>query len=89
MYKRQARLKRFVKQAAARGVKLVPIVSSGADKEVEFLMRSMVIGTNGAYVFLTNHSGIGDKKIEPTIGDYEVEYLNELMLNLLLKETSF
>ena len=34
------------------------------------------------------HSGIGGEKLEPTIGTYEVELLNELMLDLLLEESA-
>lgn len=81
------RLQTFARGAAAEGIKLVPIVSSGANHSLEFLMRSLVIATNGTYTFLTAHSGIGGEKLEPTIGHYEVEYLNELMLDLLLSET--
>jgi len=72
-----------VKKAAAAGIKLIPITASGIDKETEFLMRYIAMATNGSYVFVTNHSGIGGDHIEPSIGQYEVEYLNELMVRVI------
>lgn len=71
------------KKAAAAGIKLIPITASGIDKETEFLMRYMAMATNGSYVFVTNHSGIGGDHIEPSIGQYSVEYLNELMVRVI------
>lgn len=43
----------------------------------------MAIFTDGTYVFITNHSGIGNEHIEPTIGEYQVELLNELIVRLI------
>ncbi|HEY0108510.1 MAG TPA: hypothetical protein VGB67_02715, partial [Fibrella sp.] len=57
----------------------------GIDKETEFLMRMLAIGTQGTYVFITNDSGIGNTHLIPSVGDYQVEYLNELMLRLIVK----
>ena len=81
-------MKIALKAAATKGVRIIPIASSGIDKETEFLMRFCSILTGGTYVFLTDHSGIGKGHMEPTIGDYEVEYLNDLMLKLLQKYTT-
>lgn len=74
-----------IKKAAEKGVKIIPITASGIDKETEFLMRFLSISTNGTYVFITNDSGIGNDHIEPSIGEYEVEYLNDLMVRLINK----
>ncbi|MFB6351217.1 MAG: hypothetical protein ABEN55_03150, partial [Bradymonadaceae bacterium] len=52
---------------------------SGIDKSAEFLLRSMAIATGGTYVFLTDDSGIGGNHIEPTIGEYEVHKLTDLL----------
>lgn len=71
--------------SASKGIKIIPITASGIDKETEFLMRYMAIATNGTYVFITDHSGIGGDHLEPSIGEYEVEYLNELMIRLINK----
>ncbi len=74
-----------VKLAAEKGIKIIPITASGIDKKTEFLMRYMAIATNGTYVFITNHSGIGGEHIEATVGEYEVEFLNDLMARLINK----
>lgn len=80
-----ASLQQSIRDAAAKGIKVIPVVASGIDKETEFLMRYFAIATNGTYVFITNHSGIGNEHIEPTVGDYEVEFLNDLMVRLVKK----
>lgn len=70
-------------KAAQEGIKIIPITASGIDKSTEYLMRSFAILTNGTYTFITDHSGIGNSHITPTIGDYEVQKLNELLINLV------
>ncbi|MBE7170641.1 MAG: VWA domain-containing protein [Williamsia sp.] len=72
-------------KAAEKGVKVIPITASGIDKQTEFLMRFMALTTNGTYVFITNHSGIGNAHLEASVGEYQVEYLNNLMVRLINK----
>lgn len=74
-----------IKNAAQKGIKVIPITASGIDKETEFLMRFMAILTNGTYVFITNDSGIGNDHLVPSVGQYQVEYLNNLMVRLIKK----
>ncbi|MDO9634140.1 MAG: vWA domain-containing protein [Paludibacter sp.] len=74
-----------IKQAAQKGIKVIPITASGIDKETEFLMRFMAILTNGTYVFITNDSGIGNDHLEASVGEYQVEQLNSLMIRLIKK----
>lgn len=78
-----SQLQSYVRKAAAEGIRIIPVASSGVDTETEFLMRSYALMTGGTYVFLTNHSGIGGDHLEPTIGEYEVEALNELMIRVV------
>lgn len=73
----------IIRNASQKGIKIIPITASGIDKETEFLMRFMAILTNGTYVFITNDSGIGNDHLVPSIGQYEVEYLNDLMVRLI------
>ncbi len=75
----------LVTKASAKGIKVIPVTASGIDKQTEFLMRYMSVATNGSYVFITNDSGIGGEHLEPTIGEYEVELLNELIERLINK----
>ncbi|WP_454961710.1 hypothetical protein [Capnocytophaga leadbetteri] len=74
-----------VKTAAASGIKLIPVVASGIDKTTEFLMRFIAMYSNGTYVFITDHSGIGNKHLEPSVGEYQVEKLSDLMVRLIKK----
>jgi len=78
-------LQATVRRAAELGVRIVPVTASGIDKSTEFLMRFLDVATGGTYVFLTDDSGIGGGHLDPqpTIGDYEVEYLNELLIRLI------
>ena len=74
---------RLAALSAEMGVRIIPIASSGIDKVTEFLLRALSMSTGGTYVFLTEHSGIGDAKIAPTIGFYEVEFLNDLLVRVI------
>lgn len=74
-----------IEKAAKKGIKLIPVTASGIDKDTELLMRFFAITTNGTYVFITNDSGIGNEHIEASVGQYEVEKLNDLMVRLILK----
>jgi len=74
-----------IEKAAQKGIKIIPITASGIDKDTEFMMRFMSIATNGTYVFITNDSGIGNNHLSPTVGKYDVEYLNNLMVRLIKK----
>ena len=69
--------------AAEKGIKIVPITASGINKSTEYLMRSFAMLTNGTYVFITDDSGVGNDHLEPTIGEFEVEKLNDLLVRLV------
>lgn len=71
--------------ANKKGIKIIPVTASGIDKETEFLMRSISISTSGTYVFITNDSGIGDSHLPPSVGPFQVEFLNNLMVRLINK----
>lgn len=80
---RIAQLQLQAEAMAARGIRVVPVGGSGVDRSTEFLMRSLDVLTGGTYVFLTNHSGIGGDHLEPIVGEYEVEYLNDLLVRVI------
>ena len=77
------RMQETVTAMAKQGIRLIPLASSGVDTETEFLLRSWSVMTGGTYTFLTNHSGIGNSHLEPTIGAYEVEKLNDLLTRVI------
>lgn len=70
-------------EASRLGIRIIPVASSGIDKNTEFFLRAMGLATGGTYTFLTDHSGVGESHIEPTIGDYEVEKLNDLLVRVI------
>ena len=77
-----------IKIAAKKGVTIIPLAASDIDKQTEYLMRTFALLTNGTYIFLTNHSGIGNNHIEPTTTAYEVEKLNDLLFRLILQRST-
>lgn len=78
-------IRNLTKAAAQKGIKIIPITASGIDKSTEYLMRMMAIASNGTYVFITDHSGIGNDHLEATVGEYQVEFLDDLMVRLIGK----
>ncbi len=74
-----------IKEAAARGIKLIPVTASGIGRNTEFLMKFMAILTNGTYVFITDDSGIGNPHLNPVVDDYEVEKLNDCLVRLIVQ----
>ncbi len=78
-------IRNSVKMASEKGIKLIPVTASGINKKTEFLMRYFSIATNGTYIFITDDSGIGNSHLEASVGDYEVELLNDLMVRLINK----
>ena len=83
----QQKIQVLTKQAAGKGIRIVPITASGTGKATEYLMRTLALGTNGTYTFLTNHSGVGNDHIEPTTDHYDVESLNDLLVRVLKSYT--
>lgn len=83
----RTKMEQLIRQAAEKGIRIVPIGASGIDKSTEYLMRCLALGTNGTYTFLTDHSGIGEKHMEPTTDKYDVETLNKLMVRILKSYT--
>lgn len=81
------KMETLMRQAADKGIRIVPVGASGINKATEYLMRTLAIGTNGTYTFLTNHSGIGNAHIEPSTDEYKVESFNDLMVRILKSYT--
>ncbi len=81
------KMESLMRQAAEKGIRIVPVGASGINKATEYLLRTMAIGTNGTYTFLTNHSGIGNSHIEPSTDEYKVETFNDLMVRILKSYT--
>lgn len=80
---KDAELQAAIEAAAAKGIHLVPVVSSNSERETELFGRACAILTNGSYVFLTDDSGVGGSHLEPIIGDYEVEKLHDIIVRIV------
>lgn len=78
-----SKMQSLLLKASEKGIRIIPITASGIDKETESLMRFMAITTNGTYVFITDDSGIGNSHLQASVGDYQVELLNNLMVRLI------
>ena len=81
-------LQKSVTEFSAKGIKIIPVFCSSYSKDCEFMCRQFAILTGGTYVFLTNDSGVGESHVEASVGDYEIEKLNELIIRLIDKYIS-
>ena len=72
-----------VKTAAEKGIRICPIICSGASTLTEYVMREAAIYTGGTFVFVTDDSGIGNSHHDPNLPNVTVELLNSLMVRLV------
>ncbi len=80
---KEAELLKAVETAAAKGIRLIPVVASDNDRDTELFGRAIAIATGGTYVFLTDDSGIGNSHEEPIIGSYEVRPLYNIIIDVI------
>ena len=80
-----ALLNEQVLNAAALGVRIVPVVCSGIGESGEMLVRSIALATNGTSFFLTDDSGIGNPHLQPTTDSLKVEHLNDMMVRTIVE----
>ena len=81
------RMHDLIKEANQKGIRIIPVASSGIDKSTEFLLRSLSLATNGTYTFLTDHSGIGNAHLAPSTDSFKVELINDLLIRLIQQYT--
>jgi len=81
-------MQKSIEQFSAKGIKIIPVFCSSYSKDCEFMCRQFAILTNGTYVFLTDDSGVGNSHVEASVGDYQVEHLNDLIIRLIEKYIS-
>lgn len=72
--------------AAARGIRILPVAASGADRSVEYLFRSMGAATGAPYVYLTDESGVGNPHMEADTDRVAVERFNGLLTRLIVSD---
>ena len=71
------------KTAAEKGIRICPIICSGAASVTEYTMREVAIYTGGTFIFVTDDSGIGNSHHDPDLPNVTVELLNSLMVRLV------
>lgn len=76
----------YVGQLRKRGVTIFPVAASGAQKRAEFLFRIAAFLTRGQYLFLTDHSGVGNPHAKPHASKYSVERLDQLMIRMIASQ---
>ncbi len=81
--KNTQRYKQAVLSLAEKGVRLCPVLASGADLTTEYIMRQAAVMTGGTFAFITDHSGIGNSHLDPEIPNVVIENLNDLMVRLV------
>jgi hypothetical protein len=67
-------------------VRVYPVGCSGVAEQAEFVFRATAFLTQGQYLFLTDHSGVGNPHAPPHVPDYQVERLDRLMLRMIASE---
>jgi hypothetical protein len=70
-------------RAQQRGIRLLPVAASGADRRVEFLFRAMGAATSTPYVYLTDDSGVGGPHLEADTDRVAVERFNDALVRLV------
>lgn len=78
-----AKLVSATKTAAEKGIRICPIICSGAAESTEYTMREAAIYTGGTFIFVTDDSGIGGSHHDPGLPNVTVELLNSLMVRLV------
>ncbi|MEM3342079.1 MAG: VWA domain-containing protein [Thermoplasmata archaeon] len=76
-------LRTAITGAAEKGIRIIPVLASTSESSLQFLVRPLAIYTGGTFLFLTDDSGIGDPHVKPLVGDYTLEYFDQLMVRVI------
>lgn len=79
----ESRYARAVREAAQKGIRICPILASGADEVCEYTTRSAAVLSGGTFLFITNHSGIGGDHYDPDLPNVTIEHLNDCLVRLI------
>lgn len=75
-----------VQQHHDAGTAIYPVAASGVDPQAEAQLRVAAHATGGQYIFLTDHSGVGDHHAAPKVDQFKVEALNTAMTRMIRQE---
>ncbi len=82
-------IRELIQAASAKGIRIIPITASGINTSTEFLMKYMASMTGGEYVYITDHSGVGNSHIKPTGVKENVDLLKNQWMNILIKYAQY
>jgi len=71
---------------ASRDISVYPVGASGVETVCEYLMRWSARATGGQYIFLTDHSGLGNAHADAHVDQFEVKTLRDHMLEVIRLE---
>ena len=78
----------YINKASEMGIRIIPVMASGADNVCEIMCRQMALITGGQFVFLTDDSGIGGTHLKPdTDEEYEVKPLITVLKEIINEYT--
>ena len=69
-----------------KGVRMFPVGASGVETTAQIVMRTSALLTMGQYLFLTDHSGVGNAHATPDVPEFAVERLDRLMIRMIASE---
>ncbi len=78
--------------AAARGIKIYPIASSGLDGQGEYIFRQLAQVTGGRFIFLTYGAGgpgTSGTETDLNVEDYTVSALDQLVVKIVEEEMAY
>ena len=81
--KYETRFNKAVVTAAEKGIRISPILCSGAAELTEYTMRQAAIYTGGTFIFVTDDSGIAGEHHDPGLPNATVELLNSMLVRLI------
>lgn len=68
------------------GVRIFPVGASGVETTAQIVLRTSAFLSMGQYLFLTDHSGIGNAHATPDVPEFSVERLDRLMVRMIASE---
>lgn len=74
---------KLIQDVSSKGIRIIPVASSGVFTNIELLMRALAITSGGTYVFSTDSPVSTPSNWQPTIGEFEVEQLNDQMVRII------
>ena len=75
-----------VDELREQGVRIFPVGASGVETTAQIVMRTSALLTMGQYLFLTDHSGVGNAHATPNVPEFAVERLDRLMVRMIASE---